>query len=106
MNRPEMIPCDQVIARLWQYVDGELNEESSARIRDHLEICSRCFPQYDFQRAYKEFALRSGRRPVPPLLRRRVFEAILQEEMAVRLGTERVGLRLQRWLRRVLGRKL
>lgn len=80
MNGAEMIPCDHVIAKLWEYIDGELTEELTAKVRAHLEICNRCFPQYDFQRAYKEFLQRCGEQPVPPGLRRRVFEAILAEE--------------------------
>lgn len=82
MNGAEMIPCDQVIARLWEYVDDELRPENAAAVRAHLEICSRCFPQYDFQRAYKEFVHRRARQPLPPALRRRVFEAILEEMAA------------------------
>jgi anti-sigma factor (TIGR02949 family) len=80
VNQPEMIPCDRVISRLWEYVDGELEPESTAALRAHLDMCSRCLPQYDFQKAYKEFALRTSNQTVPPQLRRRVFEAILAEE--------------------------
>jgi anti-sigma factor (TIGR02949 family) len=80
MNRPEMVPCDHVIARLWEYIDGELTEEGAAGGRTHLDICSRCFPQYDFQRAFKEFTRRSAQTPLPPELRRRVFESIIAEE--------------------------
>ncbi len=80
MNQAEMIPCDHVIAKLWEYIDGELTEEHAAKVRAHLEICNRCFPQYDFQRAYKEFLRRCADRPIPPRLRRRVFETILAEE--------------------------
>jgi anti-sigma factor (TIGR02949 family) len=80
MNEPEVIPCDQVIAKLWEYLDGELSEDQAEKVRAHLDICGRCFPQYNFQRAYKEFIRRSGEQPLPPGLRRRVFEAILAEE--------------------------
>jgi anti-sigma factor (TIGR02949 family) len=80
MSQVEMIPCDQVLAKLWEYMDGELTEEHAARVRAHLDICGRCFPQYNFQRAYREFIRRSAEQPLPPGLRRRVFEAILAEE--------------------------
>ena len=79
MNDPSMIPCDHVIARLWEYIDGELTEEQAAQVQAHLEICNRCFPQYDFQRAYRIFLRRTAQQPVPPGLRRRVFETILAE---------------------------
>jgi anti-sigma factor (TIGR02949 family) len=107
MNRPEMIPCDHVIAKLWEYIDGELTEESAAQVREHLDICSRCFPQYDFQRAFKEFTHRSAQKPTPPELRRRVFEAIIAEEAGQPLPkTAPVALfgRLRVGIGRLLGR--
>jgi anti-sigma factor (TIGR02949 family) len=107
MNRPEMIPCDHVIAKLWEYIDGELTEESAAQVREHLDICSRCFPQYDFQRAFKEFTHRSAQKPTPPELRRRVFEAIIAEEAGQPLrGAAPAGLldRLRAGVARLFGR--
>lgn len=80
MNDPMMVPCDHVITRLWEYIDGELTPEHAARIEAHLEICNRCFPQYDFQRAFCVFLRRTQQEDVPPGLRRRVFEMILAEE--------------------------
>jgi anti-sigma factor (TIGR02949 family) len=104
MNRPEMIPCDRVIARLWEYIDGELTPDAADRVREHLDICSRCFPQYDFQQAYKEFARRGTTQPVPPHLRRRVFEMILREEAVASAGRGGLGGRIGASLRRVLRR--
>jgi mycothiol system anti-sigma-R factor len=81
MTESTMIPCDQVIAKLWEYLDGELTEERAARVQTHLDVCARCFPQYEFQRAYKVFIRRSSAtQEMPPAARRRVFEAILEEE--------------------------
>jgi anti-sigma factor (TIGR02949 family) len=109
MNEAEMIPCDHVIAKLWEYIDGELTEEHAARIRAHLDMCARCFPQYNFQRAYKEFLRRTAERPIPPGVRRRVFEAILAEESGQPLGNgpaaTRPGVldRLKSSLERIFG---
>jgi anti-sigma factor (TIGR02949 family) len=105
VNRPEMIPCDQVIRRLWDYVDGELDPESAAALRAHLDMCSRCLPQYDFQKAYRAFALRTSSQVVPPHLRRRVFEAILAEEAAAEGVAASAGGAVSR-LRSLLGRLL
>lgn len=96
MNDPEMVPCDQVIARLWEYVDHELEGENVMRLQEHLDLCARCYPEYDFRRAYRTFLLRVGDQPVPPELRTRVFNAILEEER----GGRGIGARLRRWLRR------
>jgi mycothiol system anti-sigma-R factor len=80
MTKAAMIPCDQVIAKLWEYLDGELAGVDSEHVRAHLDVCSRCFPQYEFQGAYKVFVRRSAQQEIPPALRRRIFAAILEEE--------------------------
>ncbi|MDP9347675.1 MAG: anti-sigma factor [Gemmatimonadota bacterium] len=80
MNAPEMVPCDHVIERLWEYIDGALDPERAAKIEAHLEICARCFPEYDFRRAYRSFVQQVGPRSMPSEMKRRVFEALLEEE--------------------------
>lgn len=76
----EMIPCGEVMARLWEYIDGELSERSEAEVQKHLDLCQRCFPHYDFQRAYVEFMRQLARRSTPSGLRRRIFRQLLAEE--------------------------
>jgi mycothiol system anti-sigma-R factor len=80
MMKADMIPCDHVIARLWEFLDGELTGEQADRVRAHLDICARCFPQFEFQRTYKVFVRRTAQQQIPPALRRKIFEAILEEE--------------------------
>jgi anti-sigma factor (TIGR02949 family) len=109
MNEERMIPCDHVIAQLWEYLDGDLDELRSEQVRRHLDVCARCFPEYDFRRAYLKFMRRCSTQQVPAELRRRVFETILEEERKVELavgastGTG-VMERARHTLRRILGR--
>jgi hypothetical protein len=63
--------------RLWEFIDGELPPEDTQAVQLHLEICGRCFPQYDWRRAYARFARNVGDRMTDPALRRRVFETLL-----------------------------
>jgi anti-sigma factor (TIGR02949 family) len=74
-----MMPCDQVMERLWDFIDGELPPEDEQAVRVHLEMCGRCFPQYDWDRAYVRFMHNVSARMSNPALRRRVFEALLRE---------------------------
>lgn len=74
-----MMPCDQVMDRLWAFIDGELPAVEEQAVREHLEICGRCFPQYDWNRAYARFMRNASARMTNPALRRRVFEALLHE---------------------------
>ena len=76
-----MMRCEEALERLWEFLDGELAPSSEAAVRRHLEICKRCYPQYDFQRAYFEYARRvRDRDHAPPELRRRLFRRILEQE--------------------------
>ncbi|HYJ78615.1 MAG TPA: zf-HC2 domain-containing protein [Longimicrobiaceae bacterium] len=80
MTGADLLPCDQVIAQLWEYIDGELSHERAALIRAHLDVCGHCFPQHDYQRAFLGFLRVHARSPVPPALRRLVFQGLLQED--------------------------
>jgi anti-sigma factor (TIGR02949 family) len=73
------MPCEHVREHLWAFIDGELPPDDEQAVREHLEICGRCFPQYDWNRAYTRFMRNASVRMANPALRRRVFEALLHE---------------------------
>lgn len=76
-----MMRCHEALARLMEFVDGELSEAEEAAVKKHLDICDRCYPRYDFQRAYVEFTRQlQDRHQAPPPLRRRLFRRILEQE--------------------------
>ncbi|KPK81096.1 MAG: hypothetical protein AMS25_07740 [Gemmatimonas sp. SM23_52] len=77
---PGDIDCAGVVAQLYEYIDEELDEETVGKIRAHLELCKRCYPHYDFEKAFLRFLAEHGRVSTPPELRRRVFQRILEEE--------------------------
>jgi anti-sigma factor (TIGR02949 family) len=71
--------CSDVAAQLWEFLDRELTAGSAAGIEEHLARCQRCYPLFDFQRAYRELLRRQSVCSVPPGLRSRVFRALLEE---------------------------
>ena len=76
-----MIVCEEALQRLWDFLDGELEQADEVEVQKHLEVCGRCYPQYDFRRAYFGLMQRlRARDHVPPGFRRRLFERILAEE--------------------------
>jgi mycothiol system anti-sigma-R factor len=72
--------CEEVMERLWGFIDGELSAETSSRVREHLDECARCCPCHEFHAAFVQFLRHQARQPVPAGLRRRVFEELLREE--------------------------
>lgn len=81
MESMGMIRCEDALARLWEFLDGELPPDDETAVKRHLDVCTRCYPQYDFQRAYFEYTRRVRERDhAPPTLRRRLFRMILEQE--------------------------
>lgn len=77
---PGGIDCGGVMQQLYEYLDGELDAEMVERIREHLEVCKRCYPHYSFEKAFLRFISEHARVETPPRLRRKVFQSILEEE--------------------------
>jgi len=55
-----MIPCEEANARLFEYLDGELEDVSKEGVRLHLGACKECYPRVQFARHFLE-ALRGSR---------------------------------------------
>ena len=49
-----MIDCQAVMRQLWAYLDDELSSDRVAEIQGHLAMCARCYPQFEFERAFLE----------------------------------------------------
>jgi hypothetical protein len=49
--REEDVPCDEIYARIDEYVERELDRKDAAQlmplIREHLDICSECCEEYE-----------------------------------------------------------
>ena len=81
MTQASPMPCAEVARRLWEYLDSELDPDTTARVWDHLRQCQKCFPRYNFHRAFQRLLRRQDGAQAPPALRRRVFLALLREGM-------------------------
>lgn len=61
------IGCEQALARMYEYLDGELPVGEHEAVRSHLEKCRRCYPHFDFERMFldyvQEVGVRDTRRP-------------------------------------------
>ena len=76
-----MIPCEEASARLFEYLDGELEGVSDEEVRRHLEVCESCYPRVQFEKHFLEALRRSqngGR--VSESLRQRVLKSLAEHE--------------------------
>lgn len=67
------ISCEEAARRVYEYLDGELDEGIADEVRCHVLHCERCYPMFEWERMFLEALSERGDRPeVNPDLHRRV----------------------------------
>jgi mycothiol system anti-sigma-R factor len=70
-------PCDEVLQRVYEYLDGEMADLDCAKIKVHLEECSRCLDEYQQDELLKAIIRRScACEAAPEQLRTRILASI------------------------------
>lgn len=75
-NNQENFNCDEAIARLYTFLDGELTDDRRAKIDHHLAECHHCVEAYEFELELRTIIRMRCQDKVPETLRRRVFDAL------------------------------
>jgi mycothiol system anti-sigma-R factor len=74
------MPCHEVVALLWEYLDEELDEVMRARIREHLDHCQGCTDHFTYEGAFLRTMARVIEEPIEAgALRLRVLAALRDE---------------------------
>ena len=76
--------CAQALAKVYEYLDGEMGPEELIKIRTHIDDCGPCLRQYDLDIALKALVRRSCRESAPADLRDRIMVKIT--EVRIELG--------------------
>ena len=80
MKPPGGIPCDVALARVNEFLDGELDPSEAESVETHFEVCTRCYPHLKLERQFRAKVQEALRKPeVPEGLRGRVLELLAQE---------------------------
>ncbi len=75
------VDCHAAFENLYAYLDGELTDETTAKIREHLRICAKCFSVFDFEKTFLNFVeARTRVQGAPDSVKRRVLESLLAQE--------------------------
>jgi mycothiol system anti-sigma-R factor len=72
-------PCQEAIATLYSFLDGELTPERREKIQRHLDDCGPCFEAFGFEAELKAVIARKCHEEVPASLRQRVAEVLRAE---------------------------
>lgn len=73
--------CEEALAELYTFLDGELTETKRSQIRHHLDDCSPCLEAFDFEAELRLVIKHRCRDEVPESLRLRVAERLVTFDM-------------------------
>ena len=68
------VSCEEVIEKLFEFLDRELDEAAQCEIERHLETCRGCFSRVTFERKLRARVAQVTDVEAPDTLRRRVRE--------------------------------
>jgi len=66
------IECEEAVAKLLEFLDGELDEGDRSHMERHLETCRGCFSRAEFEGRLRALVAETGTAPAPESLRLRV----------------------------------
>ena len=85
-GNPHETPCSEVLDRVYEYLDGELDRGRVHAIKEHLDECAPCLREFGLEEAVKALVKRSCCDAAPAELRAKVMSRI--EAVRVELRSE------------------
>ena len=87
-GKPHEVDCSEILGRVYEYLDNEMDTRDCAKVRQHLDECGPCLEKYGLEEAVKTLVHRScGCDDVPRDLRSKVLTRIHE----VRVQIERTA---------------
>ncbi|MCD9624649.1 mycothiol system anti-sigma-R factor [Rhabdothermincola salaria] len=69
--------CEEALAEIYTFLDGELTEAKRTAIASHLEGCNPCVEVFDFEAELRMVISTKATEPVPESLRLRISKTLL-----------------------------
>jgi mycothiol system anti-sigma-R factor len=80
----EGFDCSRARLQIYEYLDGEMQADDCAKIREHLAHCGPCLEEYDIDQMLKAMVRRScGCEAAPTQLRMQIMSRITTITMTV-----------------------
>ena len=80
---PHETPCEEVLEKVYLYLDGEAEAHDHDHIRIHLDECSPCLRKYGLEQAVKALVARSCAEQASSELRERVMFRLQQVRVEI-----------------------
>jgi mycothiol system anti-sigma-R factor len=76
---PHEVDCTDVIEKVYLYLDGEIDDEARAQVRQHLDECAPCLRKFGLEQVVKALVARCcGGDVAPDDLRARLIVRLQQ----------------------------
>jgi anti-sigma factor (TIGR02949 family) len=76
----DAVTCREALERIYEYMDGELDDVSYDQVEEHFKICTNCYPHLRLEERFRERVCDALSAPeVPRDLRRRVLDMLASE---------------------------
>ena len=76
MDEHDRIRCEEVVAHLLQYLDGEIDAARRVQIDRHLQECRGCYSRAEFEKALRDRIAQLGDVAAPAALQQRIRSLI------------------------------
>ncbi|MBA2446098.1 MAG: mycothiol system anti-sigma-R factor [Nocardioidaceae bacterium] len=81
-GNPHDVDCQEILERVYVFIDNELEDADCQRIRAHLAECAPCLHEVDHERMVKALIARSCAERAPMQLRERVLVSIREAQVS------------------------
>lgn len=91
-GKPHETPCSEVLARVYSYLDGEMDDAAYGQIRQHLDECGPCLREFGLEEVVKKLVHKCcGHESAPGDLRTKVMTriAVVRAELEITEYTDR-----------------
>lgn len=79
-GKPHDVNCQEILERVYVFIDNELEDADCQRIQAHLAECAPCLHEVDHERMVKALIARSCAERAPMQLRERVLVSIREAQ--------------------------
>lgn len=76
------IPCEEALARVYEYLDGELDDVPREEVERHFRICGRCYPHLKLERTFRDALHRACEGQAAPSDLKDRVRALLEQDPA------------------------
>lgn len=76
-----MISCEEALALVHEFIDGELGEVPHTRAQAHFDVCQGCYPHLRLEGAFRDAVQRAAEgQGAPPDLKEKLLEALAEAD--------------------------